>query len=305
MENEDIKLDFSIYSELNKNEERVLMRYHTLYICVFFIFLVLACNTKQQYSNKLFVDFENINTGKLTDCETREIWPDAQILCGKKDFLLYKLGIFRHPHFIFQENENHFLKVLIPANSFAKNTGAQWKIPLKPVDEYFFRYNIKFGSGFDFVKGGKLPGLAGGVANSGGNVPNGYDGWSARMMFWERGKLSFYVYAPEQSSKWGERLYFKDESGDTTHISPGVWHEITQHIKMNSTGNANGILQGWFDKKEVFYSDSFIFRKDDNLQIDQIFYSVFMGGDDLTWASDKDEYIYFDNFRISTQMFND
>ena len=32
-----------------------------------------------------------------------------------------------------------------------------------------------------------------------------------------------------------------------------------------------------------------------------IFYSVFMGGDDLSWTSAKDEYIYFDDFHVSPQ----
>lgn len=263
-----------------------------------------SCINHQMPGNEFQIDFEQVGVGRLTDRETKSIWKDARLLCGKKDYLFYKLGITPHPHYISEENNNHFLRVLIPKNCFKPTTGAQWKIPFTPTDECFFSYRVKFEKGFDFVKGGKLPGLAGGIGNCGGNVPNGYDGWSARMMFWENGKLSFYVYFPDQSTNWGERLYLKDSNSDTIRIKPGNWHLITQHVKMNTLGKSDGILQGWFDGKEAFFMDSMLFRKDEKLKIDQIFYSVFLGGDDLSWTSAKDEYICFDDFRVSTKMFN-
>jgi hypothetical protein len=250
------------------------------------------------------IDFEQLEVGKFTEKETKGSWNHAQLLCGKKDYLFYKLGITSHPQYISEENNNHFLKVVIPSGFFGPITGAQWRIPVTPTDECFFSYRVKFEKGFDFVKGGKLPGLAGGTGNSGGNIPNGYDGWSARMMFWENGKLSFYAYFPTQSSKWGERLYLKRSDGDTVRVESGKWHQVIQHIKMNTPGKADGILQGWFDGQEAFFSDTVLFRKDEKLQIDHIFFSVFLGGDDLSWTSAKDEYICFDDFRISTQMFN-
>ena len=174
-----------------------------------------ACTNQQPPANHFSVDFETFEPGKLTDRETKEAWSGAQLLCGKKDFVFYKLGITAHPHFISEENNNRFLKVRIPKNHYSSLTGAQWKIPLQPSDEYYFSYRIRFDEAFDFVKGGKLPGLAGGTANSGGKVPDGYDGWSARLMFWENGKLSYYLYFPGQTSQWGEQLFFRDEKGDT------------------------------------------------------------------------------------------
>ena len=268
------------------------------------LLFLISCSKIQSPPHELISNFEKNPIGKLTDRETKKIWTGTQLLCGKKDFVFYKLGITPHPHFIDEEDGNKYLKVLIPKRQYGPIVGAQWKIPLAPGDEYFFRYRVKFENGFDFAKGGKLPGLAGGMANSGGHAPNGYDGWSARMMFWENGKLSFYLYYPNQSSKFGERLYLKGLSKDTLHISRGAWHTITQHIKMNTPGKTDGILQAWYDGQEVFYADTILFRKTPNLKIDQIFYSVFLGGDDLSWTSAKDEYICFDDFHVSTQMIN-
>lgn len=277
------------------------MKFCRLFIFILFL-EVTACCDQQHPVTKFPVDFERFDSGMLTDRETKNIWKDAQLLCGEKDYLFYKLGITSHPHYISEENNNHFLRVTIPPDSFGPITGAQWKIPITPSDEYFFSYRVKFEDGFDFVKGGKLPGLAGGTANSGGNIPNGHDGWSARMMFWEGGTLSFYLYSPAQSSKWGERLFMKEPGGDTVKIHTGNWHTIIQYVKMNTVGKTDGVLKGWFDGLEVFSCDTIVFRKDAKLKIDQIFYSVFFGGDDRSWSSRKTEYICFDDFCISAQQ---
>ncbi len=277
------------------------------YQCFLFPILFLcsvSCRPDKQPMKQLSIDFEHVGLGRLSDREMKSIFGNAQLLCGKKDYLFYKLGITPHPHDIDDENGNRYLKVVVPAGFYGPITGAQWRIPIEPADEYYFSYKLKFEKGFDFVKGGKLPGLAGGDGNCGGNVPNGYDGWSARMMFWEGGKLSFYVYFPDQSSKWGERLFLKEQNGDTVRICPGGWHNITQYLKMNTLGKVDGVLKGWFDGRAVFFSDRMVFRKDEKLKVDQVFYSVFMGGGDSSWASAKTEYICFDDFRVSTQPLN-
>lgn len=71
---------------------------------------------------------------------------------------------------------------------------------------------------------------------------------------------------------------------------------------MNDLGKRNGIIEALVDGKQAFFADTILFRKDDKLAIDQVFYSVFLGGDNLSWTSSKDEYIYFDDFYVSTQQ---
>ena len=68
--------------------------------------------------------------------------------------------------------------------------GAQWRLELgDDYDELYLTYRVRFADEFNFVKGGKLPGLVGGEANTGGRVPTGRDGWSARMMWWPMTRL--------------------------------------------------------------------------------------------------------------------
>jgi hypothetical protein len=52
-----------------------------------------------------------------------------------------------------------------------------------PVDEAWLSYRLRFPDGFDFVKGGKLPGLFGGTVTSGRHIPDGTNGFSTRYMW--------------------------------------------------------------------------------------------------------------------------
>lgn len=57
-------------------------------------------------------------------------------------------------------------------------------------------YAVRFSSNFNFVLGGKLPGLYGGIGNTGGNIPDGTDGFSTRYMWGRNGVGEVYAYLP-------------------------------------------------------------------------------------------------------------
>jgi hypothetical protein len=83
------------------------------------------------------------------------------------------------------------LQVLYPAGSFSHNTGGAqfnslWNTSGGAFQSMMISYDVAFDKGFDWVKGGKLPGLRGGpniTGCSGGNEPNGSDCFSARIMW--------------------------------------------------------------------------------------------------------------------------
>ncbi len=158
---------------------------------------------------------------------------------------------------VIEENGNHILEVFLPENSvtnddrdnnspptvaggvawrtrFDSNSNVHsWTRDKKPrYDELYLSYRLKFSDGYDFARGGKLPGLAGGYTTTntngtetidddtiatdrpptGGKKPTGYDGFSARMM-WHAGgtyetdesrsvaRLVQYVYQPDPSDQ--------------------------------------------------------------------------------------------------------
>lgn len=169
------------------------------------------------------------------------------------------------------------------------------KMGLAPRDECYVRYYLRFDPGFDFVKGGKLPGLVGGNANTGGHVPNGRDGWSARLMWRPGGKVVQYVYHPDQKGVWGDDLdWMKD--GVPCRFKPGVWHCVESYVRLNTPGKRDGIIRSWLDGDEVLDVDTLRFRDVSELRIDGFYFSTFFGGGDLSWAPTEDQFVQFDDF---------
>ena len=77
------------------------------------------------------------------------------------------------------------LAVTYPAGEHGTSgTGCQWRLELNgEYEEAYLSYRVKFKSGFDFVRGGKLPGLGGGDTPTGSDSANGVDGWTGRLMW--------------------------------------------------------------------------------------------------------------------------
>jgi hypothetical protein len=84
------------------------------------------------------------------------------------------------------------LQATYPANGFSSsNSGAQFYNLWNTSDGSYFEtmlatYEVAFDTSFNWVKGGKLPGLRGGLnptGCSGGNEANGQDCFSTRLMW--------------------------------------------------------------------------------------------------------------------------
>lgn len=87
------------------------------------------------------------------------------------------------------------LQTTYPSGSYSQGTGgAQWYSLWNPphgsgFDSMLLSYEVAFDSNFQWVQGGKLPGLRGGPDNdgcSGGSQPIGNDCFSTRLM-WRKG----------------------------------------------------------------------------------------------------------------------
>src|SRR5690606_35165672 len=137
-------------------------------------------------------------------------------------------------------------------------------------------YSLCFSPGFDFVKGGKLPGLVGGNANTGGQRPNGRDGFSARMMWRSAGQVVQYVDHPDQVSIWGDDMDY-DLDGPV-RFEPGRWYRVQHHLVLNTPGNPgarDGQVQGFLDGKLCLDRRNLRFRDSASLFIDQFYFSTF------------------------------
>jgi len=203
---------------------------------------------------------------------------------------------------VVEENGNKFLRVKYPRNSYSPNGvkkenapwgGAQFISDIGLHDSLRLRYYVRFDKRFDFVKGGKLPGLCGGTANSGGHIPNGTDGFSTRFMWRATGSGELYAYMPD-SQEWGTSL-----GRDNWQFKRGTWQLVEHQLVLNNPGSSNGIVRVWIDGELVLEQKELLFRTTTVLKIDGIFFSTFFGGNDNTWATPFDTYADFDDFAVS------
>lgn len=195
-----------------------------------------------------------------------------------------------------------YLRVAYPANQYGpSNGGAQWKVLLSSGgwDILESIYRVRFEVGFDFKKGGKLPGLCGGACNTGGTKPNGYDGWSARNMWRREGRVVQYLYYPDQPGINAIDFPYVID-GKKVYFTPGMWHEIRVRIQLNSSGLNNGRLQAWFDGQLALDAGGLRLRDTDSIKINQFYFSTFHGGNDASWSPAVTSYANFDSFSVRT-----
>jgi hypothetical protein len=178
-----------------------------------------------------------------------------------------------------------------------KEGGGQFRgrLPGGPVDHLFLRYSLRFPNDFDFVKGGKLPGLYGGDQISGGHIPDGTNGFSTRFMWRSAGQGEVYVYTPT-SERFGTSL----GRGNWT-FSRGRWHCIEQELILNTPRVADGVVRAWLDGKLVYENRTLLFRTVPTLEIEGVFFSTFFGGGDPSWAPPKDTHADFADFATGPQ----
>lgn len=167
------------------------------------------------------------------------------------------------------------------------------------ADAAQLNYRLRFAPDFDFVRGGKLPGLYAGTGPSGGRMPNGRDGCSFRLMWREQGAGEVYAYLPT-SRRHGTSLL-----RGRFAFTPGRWHQIRQDVVLNTPGQADGRVSLWFDGMGVGTATGLYMRDDVALRLDGVFFDVFFGGNDDQWAARADTHIDFAGFSVETGVDGD
>jgi hypothetical protein len=162
--------------------------------------------------------------------------------------------------------------------------GAQFRTRFDRMDiaaanEIGVRYRVALQDNFQFVRGGKLPGLYAGTANTGGRVPNGTDGYSLRFVWQAQGLGALSVYLPT-SGKWGSVFGLGN-----WRFYPGRDIDLALYIKLNTPGQSDGVIAAWANDALVAYAPDIVFRTVDTLGIDGFYFSTFFGGGTADWAT--------------------
>ena len=155
------------------------------------------------------------------------------------------------------------------------------RLRIAPGSEYIFEYRFRFDPGFDFSRGGKIPGLGGGNAPSGCEASTGV-GFTARSMWRQQGRLIGYIYDMDQSGECGNAI----ETG--FNFAVGRWYQVRQRIKLNTGSSRNGVLQLWIDDRQVINrSNMGWMAAAPDRRIDRVFLDFFFGGSTADWSPSR------------------
>jgi len=124
-----------------------------------------------------------------------------------------------------------------------------------PSKAYTLSYQMYFEPGFDFAKGGKLPGLAAAAFDSGctedGSDKRQTSNWSERLMWRANGRLQLYSYDQSRASgscgvemtidwKDGEPKFEQPgliPNDDKFRLKAGVWYSVQLSVRVNDNNS--------------------------------------------------------------------
>ncbi|GAA5938223.1 uncharacterized protein JCM15063_000670 [Sporobolomyces koalae] len=207
----------------------------------------------------------------------------------------------------FEATQNLVLSVNYPAGT---RDGTQFFMtPMQSganVQTAVLQYEVAFDTGFDFVKGGKLPGLYGSeksaesICSGGNRQPSCF---SARLMWRQRGSGEVYAYIPvydgfcRQSDVDCNDKYGISLSRGSFKFAAGGWTTITQLVSLNTPGFANGLLYLWANNTLALAQTGLVWRTQSSVTLSKIMFSTFFGGSDSSWDSHGGR-AYFRNFEV-------
>ncbi|KAF8885416.1 polysaccharide lyase family 14 protein [Mucidula mucida] len=206
------------------------------------------------------------------------------------------------------------LQVTYPQDSYSHDTGGTqfynlWNTSDGSVfQSMMLSYDIAFADNFDWIKGGKLPGIRGGPdakGCSGGSQPTGDDCFSVRLMWRPNGAAEAYAYIPTPNNLCDEASiicnsdYGVSVSRGAFSFASGEWNTVTLLIQLNNPVNvANGNLKLYYNDLEVISQSDLQFRSGPDVNANGMYFSTFFGGSDDSWATSDTTYTYFRNITL-------
>ncbi|MBD3897699.1 hypothetical protein IEI94_17725 [Halomonas sp. ML-15] len=164
---------------------------------------------------------------------------------------------------------------------------------LAEADRACLRYQVRFADGFDFVRGGKLPGIYGGEGPSGGETADGENGFSMRFMWREEGQGELYEYVVNQDEDHGASV-----GRGLWHFPTGRWVTVEQEVVLNHPERDDGIARVWIDGEPVLEQRGIVYRTSPQVGIEGMMFSSFFGGHGEGWRTPHDQYADFSDFRL-------
>ncbi|KAF9475550.1 hypothetical protein BDN70DRAFT_883606 [Pholiota conissans] len=206
------------------------------------------------------------------------------------------------------------MQVTYPEGSFSHDTGGvQFYSLWNTTDGSSFNsmmvsYEIAFDAGFDWVKGGKLPGLRGGLNStgcSGGNKADGLDCFSSRLMWRKDGAGEIYAYIPTPNNLCSQSsITCNSDFGISIQrgsfiFQSGQWTRLTQIIQLNNPPDvANGYIALYVNDVLAISQTGLQIRASNSVVANGFYFSTFFGGSDTSWATPVTTHTFFRNVQL-------
>ena len=127
------------------------------------------------------INFNNEKIGLCTEEMINELFPNHPRIFGVKEGFC---SIVKDP----LDSSENVLQIKYP-KGIIQEQKTRIYLKFESAESATLTYKVFFPEGFDFVRGGKLPGLYGGTAPRGGKGVAVDDGFSIRTMWRELGSL--------------------------------------------------------------------------------------------------------------------
>ena len=207
------------------------------------------------------------------------------------------------------------LNVTYPAGSYVPSQtpvggfGLYTDTPV-PQGTAILSYSVYFPKGFNFVKGGKLPGLYGGKTSCTGGDP-AEDCFSTRLMWRAGGAGEVYLYANREAQDPAICSTPNNECNPTYgwslnrgsfKFATGKWTNVVETVRMNTAGKRDGLLKLSVNGVEVLTYSNIVFRTADYPQtiVSGIDVETFFGGNSKDYASPTEQKASFKDFVLSS-----
>ncbi|KAG8838867.1 hypothetical protein FRB91_007347 [Serendipita sp. 411] len=183
-----------------------------------------------------------------------------------------------------------------------------WRI--ETAKEITYSYAVMFQDDFEWKRGGKLPGLFGGVgelayACTGGRKENRDKCFDLRYMWRSHGDGELYAYLPPNHPNTDYTLLavppYSGQNSDygfsvgrgAWRFKQGEWNTMTEYVKLNAPGAEDGAVKVWWNGNLVISAEGIDIRDYANSTFTGVHFQTFFGGSDDSWNSPKDQRAYF------------
>ncbi|TFK97365.1 hypothetical protein BDV98DRAFT_513952 [Pterulicium gracile] len=179
--------------------------------------------------------------------------------------------------------------------------------------EVLMSYRLMFQKGWEWQKGGKLPGVFGGEGDlafgcSGGRQQGRCQCFNIRVMWRANGEGEIYTYLPltdgndavltsipPRSIRNTDYGYSVGRGSFNLSSAVGKWVTIAVRVRLNSIGKKDGEMQLWVDGTSAINAKGLVIRGNNGAtsRVKGSHFQTFFGGCSEDWASPQDQKAWF------------